>query len=424
MRFFKYLMPVVFIVLLFVSGCSKNVSLYKKAQKQYNQGNLEAALQANVQSLSLKPGYAKAQDLIKKVFPQLVRVREDKIARLMASDDELKWDKLYKEYTELDGFQTSVQNLPQLRNPKTGEVIYFDFKDYSKNIRESKTNAAEYHYTRGINLARSGNNPDIQKDAAKEFKLALEFMPGYKDSVSRYEQARSLAVKRIAIMPFEDKSGQKSKYGGIPDMLVDSIIGSLLQDKAASEFLEIITRDQINTVLREQQLSTSGLVDENSVAGVGMILGAHEIMTGKILQINYVQPRTVAQELKETANVTVSEETYIDDEGKERTKAIKGDVTCLYTKYTKTAGAQISASYTIVDVSTGRIKIQDNFTSEENWSDVWAKKGYGDERALSPATKALITKSEPLPPSDGELVNRAVRKLSGMFISQIKSYVQ
>ncbi|MDZ4183090.1 MAG: CsgG/HfaB family protein [Candidatus Cloacimonadaceae bacterium] len=424
MRFFKYLMPVVFIALLLVSGCSKNVSLYKKAQKQYNQGNLEAALQANVQSLSLKPGYVKAQDLIKKVFPQLVRVREDKIARLLASDDELKWDKLFKEYTELDDFQASVQNLPQLRNPKTGEVIYFDFKDYSKNIRESKTNAAEYHYTRGVSLARSGNNPDIQKEAAKEFKLALGFMPGYKDSVSRYEQARTLAVKRIAIMPFEDKSGQKSKYGGIPDMLVDSIIGSLLQDKAASEFLEIITRDQINTVLREQQLSTSGLVDENSAAGVGMILGAHEIMTGKILQINYVQPRTVAQELKETANVTVSEETYIDDEGKERTKAIKGDVTCLYTKYTKTAGAQITASYTIVDVSTGRIKIQDNFSSEENWSDVWAKKGQGDERALSPATKALIAKSEPLPPSDGELVNRAVRKLSGMFISQIKSYVQ
>ncbi|MDP3114251.1 MAG: CsgG/HfaB family protein [Candidatus Cloacimonadaceae bacterium] len=424
MRFLKYLMPLIFITLLLVSGCSKNVSLYNTAKKQYKHGNLEAALQTNVQSLTIKPGYVKAQDLLKDIYPRLIRIREEKIAKLAASDDALKWDKLYKEYTELDAIQTKVKDLPRLMNPKTGEVIYFDFKDYNPNIRESKTNAAEYHYSSGIKLARSGNSTDIQKEAAKEFKLAQEFIPGYKDSASRYEQARKLAIKRIAIMAFEDKSGSKSKYGGIPEMLVDSIIGSLLQDKSASEFLEIITRDQINTVLLEQKLGASGLVDEKSSANVGMLLGAHEIMTGKILQINYVQPRTVDLEKKETANVTVSEETYIDVEGNERTRAIKGDVSCLYTKYTKTAGAQITASYTIVDVSTGRIKIQDNFTSEENWSDVWARKGAGDERALSPSTKALIAKSEPLPPSDVELVNRAVRKLSGMFISQIKNYVK
>lgn len=413
-------------VMLMLSACSRNVLIYKQAKKQYESGNLDQALMLNVQSLQLKSNYVKAQDLLKQVYPRAVENREITALRLRNSVDELRWDKMVDEYTALIQIQTAMAGLPLLIHPKTGQIYKYEPKDYSSQLKESKTNAAEFHYQKAYALMQSSALPDVQKAAALEFKLAMGFVPNYKDSRALYDSSRKLAVKRIAIIAFEDKTGTRSKYGGIPDMLVDSIIGGILNDKASSEFVEIITRSQINAVLAEQQLSTSGLVDEASAARVGQLLGAHEILTGKILQINVLPTRTTSVELKETAKVEVppKEAPVSDAEGSGEQPKEYIDVSCLYSKYTKTSGAQISASYTIVDVSTGAIKVQDQFTGVFNWSDTWARKGAGDERALSSATKTLISKTEPMPPSEIEMVNAALKHLSELFVSQIKSYVK
>jgi len=425
MRVFRYA-ALMCAVMLLISACGRNVTIYRQAKKQYESGNLDQALKLNVESLQLKSSYVKAQDLLKQVYPKAVEKREIAVLRLRESDDEYKWDKLVEQYTALTDIQTAMASLPQLIHPKTLQVYKYEPRDYSAPLKESKTNAAEFHYQKAYTLMQTSALPDVQKEAAREFKLAMGFVPNYKDSRALYESARKLAVKRIAILAFEDKTGSRSKYGGIPDMLVDSIIGGILNDKASSEFVEIITRSQIDAVLAEQQLSLSGLVDEASTARLGQLLGAHEILTGKILQINVIPTRTASVELKETAKVEVKtkDATVTDSESTEEQPKEYVDVSCLYTKYTKTAGAQITASYTVVDVSTGAIKIQDQFTGVFNWTDTWARKGAGDERALSDATKALISKVEPMPPSEVEMVNNALRNLSDLFIRQIKSYVQ
>lgn len=425
MRILK-LSALILVLILALSACSKNVSLYKQAKSQYQKGNFEQALYLNTQSLMIKPSYAKAQELLRQTYPQALANREKNVARIRAEKDLLMWDKLVVEYQALVNIQNTMGDLPRLVHPKTGEVFMYDVRNYHDLLRESKTNAAEYHYQRAVELSRRSKDPEVQKEAAKEFKLAMEFIPDYKDSAVLYSQARKLAVKRVAIMPFEDKTGLKSRFGGIPDMLVDGIISALLNDKASSEFLEIITRGQINAVLAEQQLSTSGIVDESSAAQVGQLLGAHEIMTGKILQINIVPAKTQSVELKESATIEVEPKSNDNEEvdPENPPSKIKTDVTCLYTKFTKSTGAQITASYHIIEVATGRIKMQDSFTSNFNWSDTWARKGPGDERALSPATKAMIAKTEPMPPSEVEMVNSALRSLTTLFVNQIKEYVK
>ncbi len=425
MRSLKYIV-LIMVIMLLMSACAKNVSIYKQARKQYENGNLDQALKLNVQSLMLKSSYVKAQDLLKQVYPKAVEKREISVLRLRDSEDDYKWDKLVEEYTALTEIQTAMSGLPTIVHPKTGKIYKYEPKDYSAQLRESKTNAAEFHYQKGFAMMQVSALPDVQKEAAREFKLAMGFVPNYKDSRALYESARKLAVKRIAIIAFEDKTGTRNKFGGIPDMLVDSIISNILNDKVSAEFVEIITRSQIDAVMAEQQLSVSGMVDEGSTAKLGQLLGAHEILTGKILQINVIPTRTAAVELKESAKVEVKPKDDGNPDNDESVEQPKEyiDVTCLYTKYTKTAGVQITASYTIVDVSSGKIKIQDQFTGNFSWTDTWARKGAGDERAFSAATKALISKMEPMPPSDTEMVNSALKNLSDQFVRQIKSYVR
>lgn len=426
MRFASYA-AIVVLMMLVLSGCGKNVILYNQAKGHYKAGEFEAALETNAQSLQLKPGYVKAQDLLREVYPKAIKRRQDNISKIRAAGEDLMWDKLVPEYEALVKIYDTLSGLPRIVHPKTGEVFMYDHKDYNPQLKESRTNAAEYHYQKGLQLSKQSDDPAIQKEAAKEFKLASSFVQGYKDSLARYEQARKKAVKRIAILAFEDKTGSKSRFGGIPDMLVDSIVGNLLNDKDASEFLEIISRDKIDAVLREQQLSASGLVDENSSATIGQLLGAHEILTGKILQIDIVPTRTVSVQLKETATIEIEKgEAETDPEAEEEPQPvkIKQDVQCVYNKFTKTTAARITASYTIVDVASGKIKIQDSYTGSFEWSDSWAKKESGDERALTPATKALMAKAEPFPPSESQMVNNALKDLSDKFINQIKNYVK
>jgi hypothetical protein len=414
----------VVLVAMMLTGCGQNVTLYKQAQQQYNQGNYESSFDTVVKSLKLKPGFVKAQALINEAYPKAVAEREANIQKLNATSDPGKYDKIVAEYAALDVIQTTARKLPPLADPKSGITVTFAYKDYVADWDSAKNNAAEYHYQNGIKIAANSTNVDVQKQAAKEFKTALTYVDNYKDASAKYDNCRSLGIKRIAIIPFDDKSGSNGKYGALNEMIVDGVYSGIMNDPSCTEFLEIITRDQIDILLREHNLNASGLVDASSAANFGKLLGVHEIMTGKISQIIFTPERTVSKDFSETANVKTGEEQYYDDKGKLKTKDVYGDVSCNYTKYTKTSSAKITGSYIIVDVETGKIKKQDQFTCEKPWADVWATKGYGDEKGLSKETYNLCTKSEPLAPVEADLVTEAMHDLTGNFVTQIKGYVQ
>lgn len=417
------------LLLLILSGCSKNVSLFKDAQKQFQQGNYEAALRSNAQSLKLKPNYQKAQELLPQIYQNAVKSRMDAIAKINKTNSDNKWDLLVPEYQALVNIFDTMDELPRLVHPKTKIPFMYDALDYNPQLQESKMGAAEYHYQIALQKARQSDDPDEQKEASKEFKIAMDFVPNYKDSASLYEQARKKAVKRIAIVPFENKTGDKTRFGGIADILMDNIIRTLIQDKSSAEYLEIINRTSVESVIQEQKLSVSGMVDEASTVRLGQLLGAHEILTGKILQVDVIPSRITSVQLKESATVEIErgEADYDpndDEDDNLPKKKIKQDVQCLYQKYTKVASARIMASFMITDVSSGTVKVQDTCVGSYEFSDTWARRESGDERALSPATKALIAKSEPFPPSEKQMVNTALDDLSLQFINKIRSYVK
>ena len=298
----------------------------------------------------------------------------------------------------------------------TGERIKFDYLDYSADIAEAKTESADYYYRQGMHYSMMSGDSSTQKKAAGYFKSAMQYIADYKDSALRYEECRQKAIRRIAILPFEDKSGSRNRYGAITDILADHIISGLLQDKTKMEFVEIITRDQIDQVLMEQQLSSSGLVDEASAARIGQLLGAHEILSGRILQIDYSAPKVQSVDLEQSSNITVERE-----DGEEETEM---EVECYYRKFTKRSSVQIVSSYSVVDVASGKINTQQSFTAAHSFEDEWASVLGGDNRALNPAQKALTTKAEPFPPSEKDMILEALMMLSEKILNHFGQYLQ
>ncbi|MDA3938647.1 MAG: hypothetical protein PF693_04975 [Spirochaetia bacterium] len=79
----------------------------------------------------------------------------------------------------------------------------------------------------------------------------------------------------LAVLPFENMNGNPDQ-----DYLKGIIAYILVEDLSGSEALVIVERDIIETVLKEQQLQFTGLIDEAGAIEAGQLLGASFILKG------------------------------------------------------------------------------------------------------------------------------------------------
>jgi hypothetical protein len=404
------------------AGFTKYGELEKNARQHYQSGDYDLAVFGCVESLILNPQYNKAQTLIKDTFRISVNAHQANIEELKASWAKFKWDNIVAEYKALIKLKRAVESLPTLKVRRTGEIIRFELTGYSQNLMEAEANAADVHYQAGIHLSHK-EGMDLKKQAAKEFKTALHFVPDYKDASYRYEECRREAIKRMVIIPFEDKTGKEGKYGAISEMITDEIIASVMGDPIATEFLELVSREELGRVLREQELQMSGWVDEQSVVEVGELLGVHEILFGKITQITYIPPETPIKRLKRKTDVVVREVKHKDAEGGTTTKKVYRTVSAKVKIYTRKTKASIIGSYKIVEVKTAKLRKSASLRGETSFQYQWATYD-GDKRALENEDKELIAKGKKLAPPEEELVLQAARNLSASLAEDLKAYVR
>lgn len=421
----KLLIVLPLLVVFTILGCAAFTEygkLESNARKSYQKGYYDGAVFDCVRSLKVNPNYDKAQQLIRDAFNAGVNSHKDNIKQFTASSEKFKWDKIVPELEALIKMNDAVRSLPTLTVEKTKEVIKFDIVDYTDELQKAKTNTAESHYQEGVRLAVKSDDVDTQKQAAKEFKTAESFVAGYKDATEQYERTKKAGIKRMAIIPFEDKTGKGGKYGAISEVLVDKIISNVMNDPSSMEFLEIISRDQLERVMREQQLGMTGVIDEQTAAQLGKILGVHEILSGKITQIIYTPERTTSKTVQEKASVVIGEEQYTDNKGKRKKRDVWGDVLANISVYNRTTNAAINGSYQIIDIKTAKIKKSESFAGKSNFVGEWAKFS-GDERATGSYSE-LLKKGEQLAPVEEEIVSSAVDDLATSLASTLKTYVR
>ena len=418
-------MTFILIAVLGISNCamfSKYGQLERSATLAYQRADYDTALFMLVNSLQLKPDYEKSQVLITDAFLMANRKHLDRISSYKKSTDHFRYDDLVREYQSLINLHDAVKNLPPIRHKKTGALVSFEIIDYTSDLDEMKMLAAESHYAAGARLAEADSKDD-QKEAAKEFKRALSFIPDYKDAELRYANSRKAGVKRIAVFPFDDLSGKRKRYGSVEELVVDEMVASVMKDESATEFLELISRDQLDRVLEEQKLELSGMVSEATAVEVGSILGVHEIITGKITQIIYSPVQDIEKEYKETARVVVRTEKYKDKDGKTKSRNIYDDVDAKVHHFTRNTKAVIKGSYRIVDVKSAAVLKSESFEGKAEFNAEWVT-FTGDERALNSRTAKLARQGETLAPVADEMVSRAASDLANSLSASLKVYAR
>ena len=393
------------------SLCSQAEDFAKK--KQFAESFKKAAL-----SIKEKPEYEKAQIILFESYDNAVNRNKLEIAHLETSISNDRYDIILKIYREIQELNDTVDNLPKIYNEKTKQYLSIRKFDVSNFLSSAKIDAAEYHYSLGMNLLQNKKN-DNQKAAAKEFLEVLKIIQGYKDSEEKYNLSKKLALKRIAIMIFEDKTLNIVNSSNAA-LLTDLVYKDIFNSKEIMEFNEIIMRDDLSVILKEQQLALSGIVSDKSKTSAGELLGAQELITGSLIKIIHTPPIVSKNTIEESREVVVGQKEYITESGKKKKKNVYDKVKAKTIVYTVFAKTMATGTYKITDINSGQIKHSGTFTAEDVFEKNWAD-FYGDKRAVY-KYKDLIGSKKPPFPSEKEMEYNAIVKLASKLSAGIIEY--
>lgn len=424
----KQRIKILFLLLFIVSltGCkSLYVKHYDQAKLNYDQDNYNVAVSWCLLSLELNNEYEDAHILLEQSYNRSLKITLDKIKKLKSSKQpKFYWDDVYYSFYYCIELSDKVTNskIPLKESMKLAVSNYED--DLYSGAEEAKNKATEQHYQEGIMYSKS-KVIDDQKKAAKQFFYVLKYSPDYKDAQELYDKCKKNAIKRIAIIPFEDKTNKQGRYGDVSGIVVDNISSNLLNDSQASEFIELISRTELENVINELNLNFNEMFDDKKAAQIGKLLHVNEIIIGKITQIIYTPERTSEKTRNETQNVVVAYKiTGYNKDGSKIEEAVWRDVHATVIIKKKTSMTQILGSFQVIEVETGKIKKNGACNGKEDFGCEWATLAYGsDERALSFESKQLIQKSEEFSTED-DMVSKAVTYLSQNLYGIIREYTK
>ena len=225
------------------------------------------------------------------------------------SENNINWPNLYFQYSGLQNLNNELKSLVSFLNNNANYSIDLVPLDYSQKLDSIAFLAADFKYLEGLEYRKSSDK-DSQKFAAKSFKAVQDFVPGYKNSITLYEETRKAAIITLLVSRFD---GDRN----IVTYLREQIINS--QNDYSKEFLQLVTRDQLGSIINERNLVDSGIT-ENKYLKVATLSGANHIMSASLNIVHRPAETILNENIKQEKEITVGKETYLDENGVEKTR--------------------------------------------------------------------------------------------------------
>jgi hypothetical protein len=403
----------------------------KAAKKSFKKGAYNDGLVHTAQALQKaenKKQISKAQNFLISHYTNTINKNLQKITALQKKSISFVSDQTVTQRTDILNIYRVMNRycdvLNDLHPDKFKAVkrrdtdIIIQIETYENQINASKIlfeeslqMAATMHYEKGIHLAKK-NQKKSNKEAAKHFKWAHEYIPNYLDAEKKYADLKKLAVTRMGFTTF--KSG--GDFSQLGDLIVNSVLKKFITDSKQFEFFEVLDRTQMNALMLENGLRESEIMNPSDAPNFGRLLGADVLCVGSIdrADVDRQMAQPYLQEF--TERVVIGEEKYINNNGKERTRSIKGDVSATAQLNQKFSNAILSATYKIFDVATGKLLDMGEVNGEYEWNYIWMSSFQGDKRAIPdeiPITELRFpTQNEMMQPTNEFAAEALYHKIS------------
>ena len=377
-------------VLLF-SSCDSSLKYLKTADKLAKDGNYSDAADNFYTALLINPTNIKAKQGLQKNAQLVLDAKFGSFAKLVVEGSseqalrqyiyckdyfnnlknigiDLNWlayfDPLYEETKqEFIGKQYEI-GLSQMKENKFDKAEFsfakiLEFDSSYKNVSVLRMQSLlEPLYNQGLNNIEAEN----YKAAYKIFKQVASFDATYKNTLQMLDyalQKASLPVAAILV-------GKKS-YNNFEDLSFYQVLVARFS-KSKNPFLKIIDRNNLEKLLKEQELGMSGIIDVESAVKAGKMIGAKYFLLIDVTEVKF-------DELKPTTTEEPAYQSY-----SERVVGANGEAQSVikfkkinYSETKKYRKVEARVSYQLVSVQTGQIVSSEVFNAEQYDAHAYAK---------------------------------------------------
>jgi tetratricopeptide (TPR) repeat protein len=162
-------------------------------------------------------------------------------------------------------------------NYKDSQIIFkeiISLKPDYKDVAELNNIAInEPPYLQGKSLMEKQNF----RAAYYAFDEVYQIDPNYKQAAKFRAECLDKGKFPVAVSPFENATGQKEIEKRINAFVISDLTS------VNNPFLKVIDRTQMETILKEQRLGLSGVMDMETAVEAGNLLGAKVMITGTVL---------------------------------------------------------------------------------------------------------------------------------------------
>ncbi len=347
------------------------------------------------------------------------------------NDDEMnRRHDIFRLYSELHSVNEVLNQVPGDKFRTKKASFDFVYKDFSSEMEAAEKHrdagrpaAAGLHYKIAEGLFDpEGKDRGANKEAAKEYRIAMAYMNNYKDVSEKHEKAKFLGTARMSIHHFLARN--PADLPAFSSLSPEHTIFSTLHKHASkATFFEVFPDLTVGMVIYQ----TGNAQDYNKVVNqANMEFDEKEEMDYRLVCIydGYEVTKKVAdpKTKKEENEVVVREVKTKNSEGKEETTKIKEKVYATITEYSKELYLTLTATYSVIEIATGETVQTGQASSTERWSHAWAKYS-GNEKALSSYQKGLAKTTDKPWPDVKPLLKEAAKQLGENIGGKLTGFI-
>jgi hypothetical protein len=188
-NYMKRIIPLVFILIIILSGCGSS-------KKQLQKGNYNAAVEKAVKQLRRDPKDVKQIDILDQSYKVANDQDNERIRILKMEGRPNSWDEIYLVYKALNDRQSLVRTVTPLN--MNGRSVDYPYVDYVPEMVNAKRKAADFYYTHGNELMKSGLKQSYRQ-AFAEFIRAKDYVGDYEGIDSKIQEAKYQGMSRVFV---------------------------------------------------------------------------------------------------------------------------------------------------------------------------------------------------------------------------------
>lgn len=272
----KSIFYVYLIIVLVVSGCSSGKSTFER-------GNYYEAVLTAVNRLRRNDDHKKSVETLRQAYPMAVSFYEDRAKTSLASSERFKWSEVVRSYTAINTMYDEIKRCPGCLAVIPNPVNYLG------KLQEARQHAAEENYAAGI-LALQTPTRESAKQAYGYFKVANDYVPGYKEVKDYLDAALMAATVKIVVEPIP----VHSKSVGVSAEFFNDKISEFVHSAAISEFVRFYTRAEAKKIKLNPDHIVQLEFDEFTVGEVYKHEKEIHLTKDSVVMATYVSPSTTS----------------------------------------------------------------------------------------------------------------------------------